>query len=122
MISNSVGDAIKGETVVRLKTELQLGRKNQRAEKIHGLLTAAPFACEGNTYALLIIEDITEVMERRRILPMCASGRRIRDDKEYWEHVESYLSKHWDVRFSHSIRPECAKRLCPDFFRAQCLS
>jgi PAS domain-containing protein len=118
VIRDSIGSAIHGKTVVRFKTELQLLRKKHSVEKIYVHVTASPFVFGGITYALLIIEDITEVTELREILPICVSCKRIRDDKEYWEHVESYLGKYLDLRFTHSICPECAKRLYPDFFRA----
>jgi hypothetical protein len=116
VVRNSVESAIQGKTVVRLKAELQLLRKNHNAEKIHAQVTASPFVYGGITYALLLIEDITELTELKKILPICVSCKKIRDDKEYWEHVETYLSKHLDLRFSHSICPECAKQLYPDFF------
>lgn len=42
------------------------------------------------------------------MLPICASCKRIRDDQGYWEQVETYISKHSEVIFSHSLCPECA--------------
>jgi len=83
-----------------------------------------------------IIEDITkrkqaeEALHRERdklekafrkiktlsgLLPICASCKKIRDDKGYWNQIESYISKHTEADFSHSICPECAKKLYPDF-------
>lgn len=48
-----------------------------------------------------------EVQTLSRMLPICASCKRIRDDKGYWEQVETYLVKHSEVVFSHSLCPEC---------------
>ncbi len=48
------------------------------------------------------------------MLPICASCKKIRDDKGYWNQLESYISSHSDVLFSHSICPECARKLYPD--------
>jgi len=42
------------------------------------------------------------------MLPICASCKRIRDDQGYWEQVETYITKHSEVVFSHSLCPECA--------------
>jgi PAS domain S-box-containing protein len=42
------------------------------------------------------------------MLPICASCKRIRDDQGYWEQVETYISKHSEVIFSHSLCPACA--------------
>jgi PAS domain S-box-containing protein len=47
-------------------------------------------------------------------LPICASCKNIRDDEGYWNQIESYISKHSDVLFSHSICPVCVKKLYPD--------
>jgi PAS domain S-box-containing protein len=41
------------------------------------------------------------------MLPICASCKRIRDDKGYWEQVETYLTKRSEIIFSHSLCPDC---------------
>ena len=49
-------------------------------------------------------------------LPICASCKKIRDDKGYWNQIEAYISDHSEAEFSHSVCPECAKKLYPDFY------
>ena len=44
------------------------------------------------------------------LLPICSYCKSIRSDQDYWEQVESYLTQHSDVRFSHGICPDCYKR------------
>jgi PAS domain S-box-containing protein len=51
------------------------------------------------------------------LLPICASCKKIRDDKGYWNKIESYISRHAKVEFSHSICPDCAQRLYPDLYK-----
>lgn len=41
-------------------------------------------------------------------------SKKIRDDKGYWNQLESYIQKHSDAEFSHSICQECAKKYYPD--------
>ncbi len=48
------------------------------------------------------------------LLPICASCKRIRDDRGYWEQLETYIGDHSEARFSHCICPRCAKKLYPD--------
>ena len=48
------------------------------------------------------------------IIPICASCKKIRDDKGLWNQLEAYISQHADADFSHGICPECAERLYPD--------
>lgn len=44
------------------------------------------------------------------LLPICTSCKKIRDDKGYWNILESYIQKHTDAQFSHSMCPECADK------------
>ena len=48
------------------------------------------------------------------LLPICATCKKIRDDKGYWSQIESYIRRHSEAEFSHSICPDCAKRDYPD--------
>jgi ligand-binding sensor domain-containing protein len=47
------------------------------------------------------------------LLPVCASCKKIRDDKGYWTQIESYIRDHSEADFSHGICPECLTRLYP---------
>ncbi len=51
------------------------------------------------------------------ILPICASCKKIRDDRGYWNQVEAYVRDHSDAEFSHGICPDCAKKLYPDYYK-----
>ena len=51
------------------------------------------------------------------MLPICASCKKIRDDQGYWNKIESYITNHSKVEFSHSICPDCAKKLYPDLYK-----
>ena len=59
-------------------------------------------------------EALAKVKKLSGLLPICASCKKIRDDKGYWNHVESFIRDHSEAEFSHSICPECAKELYPD--------
>jgi PAS domain S-box-containing protein len=48
------------------------------------------------------------------LLPICATCKKIRDDKGYWNHLESYIEKHSDAAFSHSICPQCSDEIYGD--------
>jgi CheY-like chemotaxis protein len=50
------------------------------------------------------------------LLPICASCKKIRDDKGYWNQIEVYISDHSEAEFSHGVCPECARKLYPDFY------
>jgi PAS domain S-box-containing protein len=50
---------------------------------------------------------LAEVRELREILPICMFCKKIRDDENYWQTVEAYISHHTNSRFSHGICPAC---------------
>ncbi|MEJ2587553.1 MAG: HAMP domain-containing protein [Deltaproteobacteria bacterium] len=59
-------------------------------------------------------DALSEVKKLSGLLPICANCKKIRDDKGYWNHVESYIKAHSEAEFSHGICPECAKKLYPE--------
>jgi hypothetical protein len=62
------------------------------------------------------LEDaLAQVQVLKGLLPICASCKKIRDDKGYWQSVENYISTHSEVKFSHDICPECMKKLYPEY-------
>jgi hypothetical protein len=65
---------------------------------------------------------ISEIKTLGGMLPICSTCKRIRDDKGYWNQLEDYLHEHTEADFSHSICPECSKRLYPEFFDEENLS
>lgn len=69
-----------------------------------------------------LISDLTQALERVKtlsgLLPICASCKSIRDDDGYWRKVEAYLAQHSDLKFTHSISPECSQKFYADFLGA----
>ncbi len=55
-----------------------------------------------------------EIKILRGILPICASCKKIRNDKGYWEQIEMYIRDHSEAEFSHGLCPDCAQKLYPD--------
>jgi PAS domain S-box-containing protein len=66
----------------------------------------------------ILISDLqkalSEVKTLQGLLPICAHCKNIRDDKGYWNKIESYIHKHSGVDFTHGICPECAKKYYQD--------
>jgi DNA-binding NarL/FixJ family response regulator/GAF domain-containing protein len=53
-------------------------------------------------------QALSQVKTLRGLLPICAHCKRVRDDEGYWNRIDSYISAHTDVDFSHGICPDCA--------------
>jgi PAS domain S-box-containing protein len=53
---------------------------------------------------------LAEVRTLQAILPICSYCHKIRNDENYWDTVETYVSEHTNTRFSHGICPSCYRR------------
>jgi hypothetical protein len=58
---------------------------------------------------------LAEVKKLSGFLPICASCKKIRDDKGYWNQIEEYIRTHSEAEFSHGLCPDCTRKLYPDF-------
>ena len=96
---------------------------------------AQDYLIKGEPSSTAIIRTIRYAIERQRLmtelktamdhikqlqgmLPICSVCKNIRDDKGYWNRIESYISKHSEAKFSHGLCPDCAKKVYPDFYDA----
>jgi DNA-binding response OmpR family regulator len=50
---------------------------------------------------------LAKVRQLQGILPICSYCKKIRDDQNYWQQVEGYISDHSEAEFSHSVCPSC---------------
>jgi DNA-binding response OmpR family regulator len=86
------------EVLARVETHLTLRSLQLQMEKKNAELQKA----------------LDEIKVLRGFIPICASCKKIRNDKGYWEQIEIYISKHSEAKFSHGCCDECAKKLYPD--------
>jgi phosphoserine phosphatase RsbU/P len=56
-------------------------------------------------------EALASVKQLQGLLPICSYCKKIRDDQNYWQQVENYISQHSEAQFSHSICPDCYEHL-----------
>jgi len=56
-------------------------------------------------------DTLAQIKTLRGLLPICSYCKKIRDDQDYWQHVERYISEHSDAQFTHGICPECYEKL-----------
>ncbi len=55
-----------------------------------------------------------EVKTLRGMLQICCNCKKIQVDEDSWEMIESYISEHSEVKFTHSYCPDCIRILYPD--------
>jgi len=58
-----------------------------------------------------------QIRSLKGLLPICASCKKIRNDKGYWEQIEGYIRDHSDAEFTHGLCEECARKLYPEAFK-----
>ena len=63
-------------------------------------------------------EALANVRTLSGLIPICASCKKIRDDKGYWNQLEIYIQKNSDALFSHGLCPDCVQKLYPEFANA----
>ena len=56
------------------------------------------------------------VKQLQGLLPICCYCKKIRDDRNYWQQVEGYISDHSEAQFSHGVCPECYERVMKSEF------
>jgi phosphoserine phosphatase RsbU/P len=54
---------------------------------------------------------LKQVKQLRGLLPICMYCKRIRNDEDYWQQVETYISNHSEAEFSHGICPDCYEKM-----------
>ena len=59
-------------------------------------------------------QTIEEVKKLLGLLPICSYCKNIKDSRGYWHEVEAYVSKATNISFTHSLCPNCVKKLYPD--------
>lgn len=62
-------------------------------------------------------KSLNEIKTLQGIIPICASCKRIRNDKGYWTQVEEYLHEHTEADFTHGICPECRDKFFEEYKR-----
>jgi len=110
VIRNTVLESCSGKSVVKRRADLQIQNQTMTERRVF-LISSSPFDHNGKPFALLSMEDITELVRLRDLIPICAKCKSVRKDNDYWEKIESYLDQEVGVQMSHGICPDCAKKL-----------
>jgi DNA topoisomerase VI subunit B len=117
-----LGKALAVARELKAKQEDHLNRENlQRIAELQVQYETERKEQESEIYRLKNVElekkneELSQALEHVRrlqgMLPICSHCKKIRDDSGYWEQIESYISKHSETEFSHSICPECLAEL-----------
>jgi hypothetical protein len=67
-------------------------------------------------------EALTKVKILSGFLPICSLCKKIRDDKGYWNKIETYIRNHSEAEFTHGFCPECAEKHYPELYSKESIS
>jgi hypothetical protein len=109
VVRNSVNKAFQGGSIVRSRQKMELVR-DEKVIEVYVLVTSSPFVFQDTQYAILVLEDISELVELRNIVPICSVCKQVRTDENYWIQVESYLKDRLDIDCTHGLCPSCRDR------------
>ena len=57
-----------------------------------------------------ILKFTTEIRQLKDMIPICAYCRKIRNDDNYWQMVETYIGEQTGSNFTHGICPACSEK------------
>ena len=60
-------------------------------------------------------QALADVKTLSGLLPICSYCKKIRDDGNFWHNVESYMTEHSEITFSHGMCPDCMRKHHPEF-------
>lgn len=103
------------EIADRILSEHKLSQRNYDLLKLNVELTTTKSNLEAANRKLE--EAMANIRQLSGMLPICASCKKIRNDRGYWEILETYFKEHSDVVFSHGLCPDCAKALYPEIYK-----
>ncbi len=72
---------------------------------------------ERDRLVLELKDALSQVKTLSGLLPICASCKKIENNKGCWEEMEVYIRDHSEADFSHGICPECAEKLYPEYYK-----
>ncbi len=99
-----------------LLTAIHTGRENLQKAMAAGVddFLTKPLDREAIIMRLRVAERIldftSQIRALKELLPICMYCKRVRDDHDYWQQVETYIHTCTGTNFSHGICPECLEQ------------
>lgn len=115
LVRNAVNAAVLGAKINRHSATLRL-QTGAGVQQVFLLLTAAPVELAGCQRALLVLENIDELIQLRKMLPVCVRCKKVRNDAEFWPEAEGYFKDHLETQ---GVCPQCMRTLRPEFAEAR---
>lgn len=106
-IRNSVCQVTQTGELIRKKIKIDSPGTNGNHVPNHLLITVAPFEFSNESYVLMTIEDINDLIELQNFVPICSKCKNIKNENNYWIRLEKFFKDHLNLDFSHGCCPDC---------------
>jgi PAS domain S-box-containing protein len=80
-----------------------------------GLICSATDITSSKNLITKLQEALDQVSLLSGLLSICASCKRISDEHQTWQPLESYIQAHSEAKFTHGLCPDCLRKLYPDY-------
>lgn len=111
------------KTFLRISEELKITNEHlekriveRTAELSKEIAERKRYGSERDAVILQLQDAFDQIKTLAGLIPTCASCKNIRDTEGNWVQMEHYIQEHSDVRFTHGLCPQCAKKLYPEVF------
>jgi hypothetical protein len=106
VIRNSLKQTLESGKMHRQIHKAELRSRNE-TKVIDLLVTAAPLPGSEPPRLLLMLENVSELLTLRGLMPICARCKKVRDDQQCWQSIETYLLTQMNVHLTHGLCPTC---------------
>ncbi len=113
MLDLSTGLVVSAVSLTIMIWVLRAGFDGERKRQLELNRDLADALDENRQRAKELEESLAEVKTLRGLLPICSSCKSVRDDEGLWTQIERYVSANTDASFTHSLCPNCMRRLFP---------
>jgi len=113
VVRGSVSEALGTGAVRRRRAFMKL-RRPEGVSEVHLLVSAAPLEVEGRRLCIVTLEDVSDLVNLRSVVSLCAHCARVRSGQGTWQRMEAFLKERLDLDCSHSICERCLDRYFPE--------
>jgi hypothetical protein len=113
VVRGAVGESCARGVVVRRPQRMQLVGTSG-TQDMYILVTASPLPRPEGTRALLLFQNMGDLLTAQGFIPVCMHCRRVREEGTGWSPMETYLKTHLDVDVTHGLCPDCLRMHYPE--------
>lgn len=104
----------KSHELKKMNEVLEERIKERTKELVNEVAERTRYALERDKVILDLQDAQNQIKTLTGLLPICASCKKIRNTEGDWEQLEAYIHEHSGADFTHSICPQCVKKIYPD--------